>query len=93
MALKAKPGINRGRTQVVALEVECSPEVSVTSGVPRFSSLLVPWYIECTRYLVKSISKDLTWNTHTKEILTKVNRTLGFVKRNVTTKTNQLNNY
>ena len=42
--------------------------------------------VDCVRYLGISISKDLTWNTHIKEILTKANRTLGFVKRNVRTK-------
>ena len=29
---------------------------------------------------------DLTWNTHIKKILTKANRTLGFVKREFRTK-------
>ena len=42
--------------------------------------------VDCARYLGVSISKDLTWNTHIKEILGKANRTLGFVKRNVKTK-------
>ena len=42
--------------------------------------------VDCARYLGVSISKDLTWNTHIKEILSKANRTLGFVKRNVKTK-------
>ena len=32
------------------------------------------------RYLGVSISKDRTWNTHIKEILSKVNFTLGFAK-------------
>ena len=36
--------------------------------------------VDCARYLGLSISKDLTWNIHIKEILTKTNRTLGFVK-------------
>ena len=42
--------------------------------------------VDCARYLGVSISKDLTWNTHIKEILSKANRTLGFVKINVKTK-------
>ena len=42
--------------------------------------------VDCARYLGVRISKDLTWNTHIKEILTKANHTLGFVKRNVRTK-------
>ena len=45
--------------------------------------------VDCAHYLGVSISKDLTWNTHIKEILTKANRTLGYVKRNKRTKTNQ----
>ena len=160
-----------GRTQAVVLEGECSPKVSVTSGVPQGSVLgpllfllyindlpeniqfqvrlfaddtavyltvnnpndsktlqndldtLQTWErtwdmefnpgicqvlhisranqpiqsqytlhgeilesVDCARYLGVSISKDLTWNTHIKEILTKANHTLGFVKRNVRTK-------
>ena len=42
--------------------------------------------VDCARYLGVSISKYMTWNTHIKEILTKANRTLGFVKRIVRTK-------
>ena len=42
--------------------------------------------VGCARYLGISISEELTWNTHIKKILTKANRTLGFVKRNVRTK-------
>ena len=45
-------------------------------------------YVDCARYPGVSILKDLTWNTHIKEILTKANRTLGFIKRIVRTKTN-----
>ena len=37
-------------------------------------------------HLGVSISKDLTWNTHINEIVTKANQTLGFIKRNVKTK-------
>ena len=39
--------------------------------------------VDCARYLEVSISKDLTWNTHIKVILSKANRTLGFVKREI----------
>ena len=42
--------------------------------------------VDSARYLGVSISKDLTWNTHINEIVTKANRTLGFVKRNVNPK-------
>ena len=42
--------------------------------------------IDSARYLGVSISKDLTWNTHINEIVTKANQTLGFVKRNVKAK-------
>ena len=42
--------------------------------------------VDCARYFGVSISKDLTWKTHIKEILSKANCTLGFVKRNVKTK-------
>ena len=42
--------------------------------------------VDSARYLGVSISKDLTWNTHINEIVTKVNQILGFVKRNVKTK-------
>ena len=42
--------------------------------------------VDSARYLGVSISKDLTWNKHINEIVTKSNETLGFVKRNVKTK-------
>ena len=42
--------------------------------------------VDSARYLGVSISKDLTWNTHINEIVTKANQTLGLVKRNVKTK-------
>ena len=42
--------------------------------------------VDSARYLGVSISKDLTWNAHINDIVTKVNQTLGFVKRNVKTK-------
>ena len=42
--------------------------------------------VDYARKLELSILKDLTWNKHIKEILTKSNRTLCFVKRNVRTR-------
>ena len=42
--------------------------------------------VDSAHYLGVSISKDLTWNTHINEIVTKAHQTLGFVKRNVKTK-------
>ena len=38
---------------------------------------------DSARYLGVSISEDLTWNSHIKEIAGKANQTLGFIKRNV----------
>ena len=43
-------------------------------------------YVDCARYLGVRISKDLSWNTHISQTTSKANRTLGFVKRNVRTK-------
>lgn len=42
--------------------------------------------VDSARYIGVSISKDLTWNSHIKEIVSKANQTLGFIKRNVKTK-------
>ena len=42
--------------------------------------------VDSVSYLGVSISKDLTWNTHINEIVTKANQILGFVKRNVKNK-------
>ena len=42
--------------------------------------------VDSACYLGVSIFKDLTWNTHINEIVTKANQTLEFVKRNVKTK-------
>ena len=47
--------------------------------------------VDSARYLWVSISKDLTWNTHINEIVTKANQTSGFVKRNVKTKNQSKN--
>ena len=44
--------------------------------------------VDSTRYLGVSISEDLTWNSHIKEIAGKANQTLGFIKRNVKIKRN-----
>ena len=44
--------------------------------------------VDCARYLGVSITKDLNSNTHINQITSKANRSLGFVKRNVST-TNQ----
>ena len=37
--------------------------------------------VDCARYLVVSITKDLCWNIHINQITSKANRTLGFVKK------------
>ena len=37
--------------------------------------------VESARYLGVSISKDLTWNSHIKESVSKANQILGFIKR------------
>ena len=41
---------------------------------------------ENAKYLGISISKELNWNAHISTITGKANRTLGFVKKNVKTK-------
>lgn len=46
--------------------------------------------VEDAKYLGITISKDLNWNTHVSNITAKANRTLGFVKRNVKTKSEQV---
>ena len=46
--------------------------------------------LEAEKYLGVSISKDLSWNTHISNITTCANRTLGFVKRNVLTKNEEI---
>ena len=46
--------------------------------------------VDAAKYLGVSISKDLSWNTHISNITTCANRTLGFVKRNVLTKNEEI---
>ena len=42
--------------------------------------------VDAAKYLGVNISKDLSWNSHIINITKSANRTLGFVKRNVSTK-------
>ena len=39
--------------------------------------------VESIKYLGKTITNDLKWNTHISNVCTKANRTLGFLKRNL----------
>ena len=41
--------------------------------------------IDHATHLGVEIANNLTWNTHINKVKTKANRTLGFIKRNVTT--------
>ena len=46
--------------------------------------------VDSAKYLGVNISQDLSWNHHINEITGKANRTLGFIKRNVKTKNEQV---
>ena len=46
--------------------------------------------MDSAKYLVVTISKDLSWNSHIENIIVSANRTLGFVKRNIKTKTPEI---
>ena len=37
--------------------------------------------VESIKYLGETIISDLTWNTHVRNVCTKANRTLGFLRR------------
>ena len=39
--------------------------------------------VESIKYLGVTITSDLSWNTHVSNVCTKVNRTLGFLRRNL----------
>ena len=39
--------------------------------------------VDNIKYLSVTISKDLKWNTHVSKVCTKANRTLGFLRRNL----------
>ena len=43
----------------------------------------VPDNVEKIKYLGVTITNDLNWNTHVRNICTKANRTLGFLRRNL----------
>ena len=49
-------------------------------STPSIPFMVRYWSVDNARYLGVSFSKDLTWNTHINEIVTKANQTLGFVK-------------
>ena len=46
--------------------------------------------VDSAKYLGVNISQDLSWNHHINEITGKANRTLGFIKKNVKTKNEQV---
>ena len=46
--------------------------------------------VDSAKYIGVNISQDLSWNHHINEITGKANRTLGFIKRNVKTKNEQV---
>ena len=39
--------------------------------------------VESIKYLGVTITSDLRWNTHVSNVCTKANRTLGFLRRNL----------
>ena len=43
----------------------------------------VPENVDNIQYLGMTISKDLKWNTHVSNICTKANKTLGFLRHNL----------
>ena len=46
--------------------------------------------VDSAKYLGVNISQDLSWNHHINKITGKANRTLSFIKRNVKTKNEQV---
>lgn len=46
--------------------------------------------MDSAKYLGVTISKDLSWNNHINNITASANRTLGFVKRNIRTKSKEV---
>ena len=46
--------------------------------------------MDSAKHLGVTISKDLSWNTHINNITASENRTLGFVKRNIRTKSKEV---
>ena len=46
--------------------------------------------VESIKYLGVTITSDLRWNTHVSNVCTKTNRTLGFLKRNLSSCTQEV---
>ena len=46
--------------------------------------------VSSARYLGVDISSNLSWNTHVNRITSNANRSLGFIKRNIKTKSPQI---
>ena len=46
--------------------------------------------MDSAKYLGVTISKDLSWNSHIENITVRANRILGFVKRNIKTKNQEI---
>ena len=75
-----------------------------THDLKKKNLLILPYILknkelelsETAGYLGVTIAQDLSWNTHIAKVIAKGNRTLGFLKRNIqtkseTTKTNAYN--
>lgn len=46
--------------------------------------------VDSAKYLGVTFSSDLSWNNHINNLTASANRTLGFIKRNITTKNQQV---
>ena len=72
---------NPGKCQVINIT---KSRVPFQSQYTLHGQTLEP--VDSAKYLGVTISQDLNWNIHINNITDKANRTLGFIKRNVKTK-------
>ena len=80
-------------------DMEFNPSKCQVICVSRSKKPLKSWYylhgqelesVHSAKYLGVTISKDLSWNSHIENITVHANRTLGFVKRNIKTKNQEI---
>ena len=81
-------GNEPGKWNSIQANAKSSVSHSPRSPLSQGTTCMVS--VDSAKYLGVTISKDLSWNSHIENITVSTNRTLGFVKRNIKTKNQEI---